>query len=225
MGHQLTDIDRLTVEIRERNTLLGWRNKGNTFGDYIALLHSEVTEAVEAYRDHKIEDATEVVYGSYVPKPESVGSEFADVAIRLLDMSDVFGVTLDRALVTHVPGPTILPETFGDHCAYLHLRISDALTAYHQQAVDTVRTADLNRALSAVLTTMESSCFVFGIDLAAEVARKMRYNATRPYRHGRGTLIACTCESETWTPDTPRGEDGLDHHPNCPMDKPRAELA
>ena len=96
MGHQLSDIDRLTVEIRERNTLLGWRNNGNTFGDYTSLCSSEVTEAVEAYRDHKTEDATEVVYGSYVPKPEGVGSEFADVAIRLLDMADVFGYLVDH---------------------------------------------------------------------------------------------------------------------------------
>lgn len=30
----------------------------------------------------------------------------------------------------------------------------------------------------------------------------------------------CTCEDEVWTADTPRGEDGLDHHPNCRQDKP-----
>lgn len=34
----------------------------------------------------------------------------------------------------------------------------------------------------------------------------------------------CTCEQEEWTPDTPRGEDGLDHHPKCPTDKARESL-
>jgi NTP pyrophosphatase (non-canonical NTP hydrolase) len=34
------------------------------------------------------------VYGSYLPKPEGVGSELADVLIRLLDMADVFGLDL-----------------------------------------------------------------------------------------------------------------------------------
>ena len=35
----------------------------------------------------------------------------------------------------------------------------------------------------------------------------------------------CTCEQEVWTPDTPRGDDGLDHHPKCPVDKARPELS
>jgi NTP pyrophosphatase (non-canonical NTP hydrolase) len=87
-------FDKMMDEVKQLNTEKGWRTGNTTFGEYIALLHSEVSETLESYRDHKLDDATEIVYGKHIPKPEGVGAELADVLIRILDMCDIYDIDL-----------------------------------------------------------------------------------------------------------------------------------
>jgi NTP pyrophosphatase (non-canonical NTP hydrolase) len=112
-------LNELMDEVRDLNLRNGWRDPREvetvdpdgipvgkalvhtSFVELMALITTECSEAVDAYRDHRLADATSVgkcAFGqcdNHPHKPEGVGSELADVFIRLLDVCDIFGIDLE----------------------------------------------------------------------------------------------------------------------------------
>ena len=80
----------------------GWYDTERTFGDYIALIHSELSEALEAYRAPANRTDLGLRYAPVLnddgeligSKPIGVASELADVVIRVADMAEWYGVDL-----------------------------------------------------------------------------------------------------------------------------------
>ena len=96
MGKSLADM---SDEVYRYNLEKGWEpDPDRTFGDECALLHSEVSEALEAYRTWRFEDMTNTLYNNPIadlPKPEGVGSEFADILVRLLHYAKTHDIDLE----------------------------------------------------------------------------------------------------------------------------------
>ena len=167
----------------------GWWDQERTFGDCIALVHSELSEALEAYRVRELVEWTRPGYWpphlDSPPKPMGVASELADVVIRIADTAEWYGENLEGH-VSHHQGWVSqlayerLAETFGEWIMVIHMTLSDACGAWY---VREDRCVWINALARAVALTYRMAAH-YGIDLDAAIEAKVEYNRTREYRHG-----------------------------------------
>lgn len=168
------DLEKMEAEVLAYCKDKGWYEEDVPFEVAMALLHEEAAEAGSAWRKWGLEDATEI------RKPEGVGSEFADILIRALDDSTRYGLDLP-GLVASRGGRFGTHDHFLVNINVLHALIARASMAWDAQPDHFYKPGPC--VADVVRFTMQL-CELYGIDLEAEYTRKMKYNWTRPHRHG-----------------------------------------
>lgn len=105
-------INELVKEAHKNAKAHGWWDEDRSFGEQIALMHSELSEALEDYRDGR--DTVEVYYeckiadicmrdessccGCSDAKPCGIPTELADTVIRIFDTCGRYGIDLESAI-------------------------------------------------------------------------------------------------------------------------------
>lgn len=187
------NLKEMSIESSNISHERGWYDSSRTFGDFMALLHSEVSEILEAYRDAGIVDQTKLFVNDdgqsrmvVNPKPEGVGAEMADVLIRLLDTCETQGIDLGEAVAAHT-GVYGINVGFGDAVNQLHnhiTRLSLAGEDYMGWNDGIYSQTPISHYYAAIYVYLRDWAKYLGVDLQAEYRRKTEFNKTRPYRHG-----------------------------------------
>lgn len=74
----------------------GWHDPAPSTAEFIALTHSELSEALEQARDGRA--MNEVYRTAESPKPEGVPIELADAIIRIADFCGQHDIDLEQAI-------------------------------------------------------------------------------------------------------------------------------
>lgn len=182
--------NELATIIHENAVAHGWWEKERSFAEIVALIHSELSEALEEYRsgkpflyfvietiqrDGKVipEIRTDYGDGNYKDeKPEGIVVELADAVIRILDYCGKRGLDIEEALAERRAAfdAYTLPELVTE-CHYL-------LSMAYRDAEP--RSLYFAECISLIAFWVKEN----GGDLDEAIVLKHEYNKSRPYRHG-----------------------------------------
>ena len=83
-------LQELQIRAYQQAEELGWRERKIPIPEMIALIHSEASEALESWRNKEL-----VSWQDKDGKPQGIGSEFADILIRIGHYAVDLGINLD----------------------------------------------------------------------------------------------------------------------------------
>lgn len=195
-------------EIHENAVAHGWWEEDRTISEICALIHSELSEALEEARAARpMMYVMDEYNGEYIQnpkyfgakKPEGIAVELADAVIRVLDWMaycgqeyrlDIVEEQGERLAAGYARSETE-PEELPEFIAYLH----DIVSMIHLRLMDIDRVRGRGRKKKRLTEAMAAAGSVVflvngwlrmqGIQLKEVMEIKHRYNKTRPYKHGK----------------------------------------
>ena len=179
------NLNEYAQKIHQNAVAHGWWDEERSFGDIVALCHSELSEALEEYRAGRAMEWSVPIVVSENPlefeaKPEGIAVEMADCLIRILDYAGKCGWDCDIEEIEFIKADGIgVPECVAE----LHGDLSMAWFAFYM--CDHSPKFKMFRCAGKIITWLTRN---YGTNWIDVVQRKHEYNKTRPYRHGNKKL-------------------------------------
>lgn len=173
------DLNELSKQIYEANKEKGFHEKEHANKHYLCLVVSELMEAVEAHRKDKYADLAtfeqyfnsqeDVQYDNLFISTikDTVEDELADAVIRMLDLAG-----LKKYNLSNIPFNSNISE-YKEFTENVFDIISEIICHEDEEA------------LYWGIRQIEHLCRRMKIDLWKHIDYKLKYNSTRPYKHGK----------------------------------------
>lgn len=188
-------LNEWAKEIHENAVSHGWWETDREVPEIIALCHSELSEALEAFRDKEplmwrgcdASDGYPCHEGgcgdwydgkceleSMSPKPEGIAIELVDCVIRILDYCGYARIDIEEAMGARRASDKVYGMSIPGLICRCHNTLSIAFSR------EETRGRYFADCIILIRTWLDGA----GLDMKDLILMKHEYNKTRPYRHG-----------------------------------------
>ena len=196
------DLTRFAEDVHKNAVEHGWWEDERSFGEIVALCHSELSEALEEYRarrplvyciDHTDDEVFLCVDQAKIlemgAKPEGIAVELADCIIRILDWFGQNGIDADHEIeagkgLRDFVFRRDIESDIGTLFSDLHLCLSMAYRNWRNGHNANNINPHMGLCIAIIYDWAEKN----SLNLDPIIEMKHQYNKGRPYRHGGKAL-------------------------------------
>lgn len=173
---------KFSKEVHNNAVEHGWWETERKFYEVIALIQSELSEALEEDRAGHGKEW----YAEGSDKPEGIAVEFADAIIRILDWFGKFDADpTDMMMLAEEDFRKEIPDGVARSVSWTVAEANYWISASYNCWMMARPSLSYNERLAKAVMVILKWAVENKIDMDAVLQRKHEYNKTRPYKHGK----------------------------------------